>query len=238
MERSQLLNDAEQSLRIALDGHQSGLWTAVPCIVQSVNWTLLTLTAVPAIQGVVTDENGVETFVNLPLLVDVPIMFPAAGGFALTLPIAVGDEVLVVFASRCIDSWWQNGAYNAAQLPPTQPQPPMEVRMHDLSDGFAFPAQMSNPKTASYVGISSSNARLTTADGTCYLEITPGGAINLKAPSGLTVTGALNVTGAITATAEVTAMNAVPAVAVKLSQHVHAGVTSGSASTAVPTPGT
>ena len=54
----------------------------------------------------------------------------------ITLPIKPGDEVLVVFASRCIDSWWQSG----------QISPQVELRLHDLSDGFAIPGPRSVPK--------------------------------------------------------------------------------------------
>lgn len=167
MERSQLLNDPVQSLRIALDGHQADLWTGLPCIVVSVNWTQLTIEAQPAVQGVNVDDTGNETYVDLPVLGDVPIMFPAAGGFALTFPIAVGDEVFVVFSSRAIDSWWQSGGNK---------NKPIERRMHDLSDGFAIPAQMSNPKTATYgAAASQSNLRLAKQDGSAYVEITPAG---------------------------------------------------------------
>ena len=81
MERSQILNDPEQGLRIAFDGEQAKLWTAIPAIVTKVNWTKLTCEAQPAIKGLIVDENGVETYVKLPLLADVPIMFPSAGGF-------------------------------------------------------------------------------------------------------------------------------------------------------------
>lgn len=228
MDRSQVLNDPEQSLRIALDGQQAGLWTAIPCIVVSVNWSKLTIEAQPAVQGVNIDEAGNETFVDLPVLGDVPLMFPAAGGFALTLPIAAGDEVLVVFASRAIDSWWQAGGNE---------NPPIETRMHDLSDGFAIPAQMSNPKTKTYApNVSQNSARLTTQDGTSYVEIAAGGVVNIVAPGGVNITGALAVTGAITATGEVTAKEG--ANQVLLSQHVHAGVTTGGGSTSAPTPGT
>lgn len=237
MERSQLLNDPEQALRIAMDGQQSGLWTALPCIVTKVNWSELTVEAQPVIQGQVTDENGNKSFVNLPVLGNVPIVFPSAGPFALTLPIAPGDEVLVVFASRCIDSWWQNGSTyteNPDGPPVVQTQQPMENRMHDLSDGFAFPARMSQPKAKQISSPSQTNARLTTVDGSCFLEITPGGAINLTAPSGLNVTGNVVVTGNISATAEVTAQTA--GTAIPLSTHIHPGVTTGTGDTGAPIP--
>lgn len=221
MERSQLLNDPEQSLRIAFDGLQAGLWTALPCIVVSVDWTKLTIEAQPAVQGVNYDEAGNKTYVDLPVLGDVPLMFPAAGGFALTLPIAAGDEVLVVFASRAVDSWWQSGG-NKNQ--------PIEVRMHDLSDGFAIPAQMSNPKTKSFAPhVSQTNARLTTQNGSAYVELTTTGICNIVASGGINVTGVVNVNGSVIATGEVSAQG------IPLSTHKHTGVTTGGGVTGGPT---
>lgn len=169
MDRSQILNDPEQAIRIALEGLQSNLWTALPCTVVSIDWTKLTIEAQPAVQGVNIDEAGNETYVNLPVLGDVPLMFPAAGGFALTFPIAAGDEVLVIFASRAIDSWWQSGGTN---------NQPVETRMHDLSDGFALPAQMSNPKSYG-AHVSQANLRLCKQDGSSYVEIAANGKIGI-----------------------------------------------------------
>src|SRR4051812_7258887 len=107
--RSELQNDEQEALRQAMDGRISSIWTALPGIVKKVNLSAMTVEVQPAIQGEIQKSDGSYEYVNLPLLVDVPIVFPRAGGFILTLPIVAGDEVLVVFASRCIDSWWQNG---------------------------------------------------------------------------------------------------------------------------------
>lgn len=141
MDREQILNDQITMLKVMLDGRQSAIWTALPGIVQSVDYDAVTCEVQLAIKAPITDENGVQTFVDLPVLPDVPIVFPRAGGFIITMPLDVGDEVLVVFASRCIDAWWQNSGI----------QKPMEARMHDLSDGFAIPgpcSQMRLPDSA------------------------------------------------------------------------------------------
>lgn len=214
MDRNELLNDAETAVTYALDGRQSQMWTAIPAIVTSVNLTAMTIECQPAIKGAIQNPDNSETVVSLPLLVDVPICFPSAGGFVLTLPIAIGDEVLVIFASRCIDAWWQNGVESI----------PMETRMHDLSDGFAIPGPRSQPNVVS--GISASNAQLRTVAGTCYLEITPAGAINLVAPAGVKITGNLVVTGTVTGG---------PA-GIGLTTHKHLGVTTGGGTSGGPTP--
>lgn len=214
MDRNSILNDPETALRYGLTNLQAQMWTALPAIVQSVDLDAMTIECVPSIKGVQTNEDGSQTFVNMPTLLDVPICFPSAGGFSLTFPIKTGDEVLVIFSSRAMDSWWQLGGY----------QNPVELRMHDLSDGFAIPGPRSQPNVVE--GISPDNARLVNDAGTVYLEITPAGGINLVAPSGVMITGDLQVTG------EVTAKSATLPVA--LSTHVHTGVTPGGSDTGPP----
>lgn len=168
MDRAQLLNDSEESMRLVLDGRQSTMWTAIPGIVQTVDFDAMTCTVQPTIQGTVEDENGVTQSVDLPLLVDVPIVFPSAGGFTITFPMGEGDEVLVVFASRCIDAWWQSGGV----------QRPMEARMHDLSDGFALPGVHSQPNVIE--DISSTDLEIRNDAGDTLVSLTAGGKIGFE----------------------------------------------------------
>lgn len=142
-----------------LDGRQACLWTALPGIIESVDLSAMTCVVQAAIQAPINDENGDTTFVNLPLLLDVPIVFPSAGGFTITFPLAAGDEVLVVFGSRAIDAWWQSGGT----------QKPVESRMHDLSDAFAIPGPKSQANLVS--GISSSKLQIRNDAGTVYLSV-------------------------------------------------------------------
>lgn len=220
MDRAQLLNDAEAATRLALDGRQSTIWTAMPGIVQAVDFTKMVLKVQPSIKGMIQNEDGSLQSVNYPLLINVPIVFPSAGGFTITFPVKVNDEVLVVFASRCIDSWWQSGGIGE----------PMEARMHDLSDGFAIPGPKSLPNAIS--GISSTGVQIRNDAGTSYVEIAADGKIKLVAPPGVEMTGNLKVTGNVVASGEVTGHS--ETVPVTLTTHVHPGVTSGGASTGGP----
>lgn len=208
MNREERLNDPEESLRLALESQQAQIWTALPGIVSGVDLDKQTVSVQPSVQGSVSDAQGNVSNVNLPVLVDVPIVWPRAGGFALTFPIKAGDEVLVVFSSRCIDAWWQSGGVGVAA----------EARMHDLSDGFAVLAPTSQSKKLS--NVSSSNVQLRDEAGTTYVEIAPGGkikllgatSIDLNAPTiniagtniningTTTQTGAMNMTGQVTQT--------------------------------------
>lgn len=141
------------------------IWTAIPAYVTKVNLEAMTIEAQPTIQGVIinSDKEETSTYVSLPVLADVPICFPSAGGFSLTFPVAVNDECLIVFASRCIDSWWQNGGIGK----------PIESRQHDLSDGFAIMGPKSQPNVIS--SISSSSVQLRNNGGNTYLGINGSG---------------------------------------------------------------
>ena len=109
---------------------------AMPAIVTRVNLEAQTVEVKLALQGKVLGSTGEAEWVNYPILPDVPIIFPRAGGFALTFPVKVDDECLVVFADRCIDAWWQSGGV----------QKPMDERLHDLSDAFALFGVTSQPR--------------------------------------------------------------------------------------------
>lgn len=172
MDPRERINEPEEAQRAALDGRQARIRTAMPGIVTAVDLVKQTVSVQPAIQGQQDYPDGSTESVNLPMLVDVPISWPRAGGFALTFPIKVGDEVLVVFGDRCIDAWWQSGGIGA----------PLEPRMHDLSDAFAVLAPASQPKAQQLVNVSSNSVQLRNLAGTAYLEITEDGDINIVSP--------------------------------------------------------
>lgn len=178
MDRNERQNDPVESQRLAQEGHQARIWTALPGIVQSFDPAAMTVSVQPAVQGGVRDENGKSKNVQMPLLVDVPVVFPCGGGFSLTYPIREGDEALVVFSSRCIDGWWQGG----------ETAPPPDSRMHDLSDGMAIIGPRSQAKKLN-PAVDVENVQLRTDDGQAGLTIKPDYTIVAKNPqAGVTLT--------------------------------------------------
>jgi hypothetical protein len=159
MDFRERINDPQESVRSALAAHTANLWTALPGIIQSVDLGKLTVSVQPSIQAIERTPEGKSNNVNMPVLVDVPIYFPRGGGYTATFPIKAGDECLVVFASRCIDNWWQEGGV----------QPQFEQRRHDLSDGFALIGPFSQKQVVS--NVSSTTAQLRSDDGKHYAEI-------------------------------------------------------------------
>ena len=225
MDRRERLDDPEESLRMALESYASQLWTALPASVVSANLTAQTVSVQPTIQGSVADPSGNVRLVNLPVLVDVPLVWPKAGGFALTFPVAAGDEVLVVFSCRCIDSWWQSGGIGA----------PAESRMHDLSDGFAILAPTSQPKKLS--NVSSTNVQLRNYAGDTLVEITPDGKANITGASEINLTApVINLTGTMNLNGQMTQTGGSMTIGgVTFGTHKHTGVQTGGGTSGGPT---
>lgn len=108
----------------------------IPSKIVSVDYNEMTCSCKPLIMEKVKNEQGVMVDIELPILLDVPLIYPSSKDFCITFPLSIDDEVLVFFSDLCIDSWWQSGGI----------QSQFEERRHDLSDGFAIPAQMSQQK--------------------------------------------------------------------------------------------
>lgn len=216
-DRRERLDDLEESLRAAMDGRQANIWTALPGIVQSFNAAKQTVVVQPAIKAIQQYPTGPAKSVALPLLLDCPVFFPKGGGVTLTFPVKEGDECLVVFASRCIDSWWQSGGVQAQA----------EIRMHDLSDGFAMVGFSSNPEVVS--DISTTTVQLRSDDGSTLIELDPDGQVlTLTAPGGLTINADVTVNGKITTTGDVIANGT------HVHTHTHGGVQAGGGNTGAP----
>jgi hypothetical protein len=178
-------------LKQALAGWQRGIWTALPGIITAFNESDNTVDVQPAIKATVVHldrstgaQKPVET--NLPLLIKVPLHQIGGGGFVVDIKPAAGDEVTVLFASRCIDGWWQSGGV----------QSQMEKRTHDLSDGIAIPGLFSANR-ASGQGLMGGGLKVRSLDGQTSIHLAGGGVINITAPGGLNIHANVNITGTV-----------------------------------------
>lgn len=234
------LGSKEQADAQLAQAIMSAMRVSIPGIIQSFDPDAVTAVVQPAIKGVEHDESGAEVSVSLPLLVDVPVVFPRGGGCTLTFPVKEGDECLVIFADRCIDFWWQSGGI----------QEPVDGRMHDLSDASCIVGPQSQAKKIS--GISTTAAQLRTDDGSAFIELAAGGDITatttgnttINAPEiilngNVTINGNLSQGmgesgGTATMHGPVTVTNDVTAGGKSLMTHTHGGVEHGNDSTGEP----
>lgn len=186
-------NAYDEAIRVAMRGLQARIWTALPGEIVSFDAAKQTAVIQPTIQYEATAPNGSVTLLTMPVLLDCPVIFPRGGGCVLTFPLAAGDECLAVFASRCIDSTWQSGGV----------QPQAELRMHDLSDGFALVGFNSLPHAIA--GLSTVAAELRSLSGDTKISLNPTAqTVAIVAPGGISLTGPVTVNGTLHTTGKVT----------------------------------
>jgi len=204
---NEVLNAAKAGLRATFNAVQIGIIQSFSASDQTAEVRI----AIKQTQSIAPD--GTRFFVEFPVLLNVPVQFPAGGGFTLTFPVDAGDECIVLFNDREIDNWLLNGDV----------QPATSSRTHDLSDAIAIVGIRSNPRALA--GVSTSTAQLRSDDGGTYIEVAGGGLVNVVAPTKITfTTPLLEVTGDVTANG------------ISLETHVHSGVQSGGSNTGEPVP--
>lgn len=204
---------------MALDARQSRIWTMLPGVVQSysVEGGFPVASVKLAVKGFDVDDAGIRSPHDMPVLPHCPVWFPRGGGCSLTFPVSTGDECMVVFGSRSIDEWWQNG----------EAQPAYDLRRHDLSDGICLVGLTSQARPLSNVNANA--VELRTDDGLAVVQISPSGhSIKILAPGGLEIDGDVSIKGKLSATGDVTANG------ISLDGHVHSGVKAGADDTGGP----
>lgn len=117
MEKKQLNDIIEGAIFTAL----SNMHTATIAKVTSVGQKTISC------QPVITREVDSQSK-PLPEFIEVPVVVLQGGGSYTAYPISVGDYCLLIVCERCFDRWWSGDDM----------QRPLEARMHDYSDGFAF----------------------------------------------------------------------------------------------------
>lgn len=136
--------------------------------------------------------SGKEVPRDIAVLSRVPIGMFKAGGFVLTLPVAVGDEGLIVCSDRGLGVWKETGAK----------APPRETHFHSLSDSVFIPFPTSKPGAIQNYDPASLYAG--TEDGTAYLQVSKGGLAKIHAATKLTFDAPLTeFTGAATIAGDV-----------------------------------
>lgn len=104
------------------------LRVCVPGSVSGINGDGTVNVAVGLMQHAQQRELPFGQDISYPPLVNCPVFTLQGGGVGAVMPVAVGDECLVVFSDRCIGNWILTG----------QPMPQPVLRMHDISDGFVL----------------------------------------------------------------------------------------------------
>lgn len=116
-EQRELIDIANKAIQLAL----SDMHTICIAVITAVNEK--TVSCRPTINRVINGQD-----IQLPEFVEVPPVFLRGGSSYTAHPLAIGDYCLVLVTERCFDRWWIGQDF----------QRPLEMRMHDYSDGFAL----------------------------------------------------------------------------------------------------
>jgi len=251
MDPREIHDDLGEVIRTAVDNGIARVWTSLPVKVLE-DSDGFTVKVQPTLQGRRFDrETGEPVDEDMPVLGKVPVQFAFGGGFGHTHPIKAGDTGIVVFSSRCIDSWWDQGE--------ERPQPLLWQRRHNLGDGMYIPGVRSKPKrlgghpdqqgqqgraNGDTAPASTTSYQIRTEKGEFYIELAPDGAVNIvcrtltiKASEKVRIESPLVevIDGEITAEKEITAKK--DGDKVTLSEHRHRDVQGGMGESGPPVPG-
>ncbi len=153
----------EEILNTAIKEQQKDIHTALPARVLKFDAAKQTVDVQITIKRRFTDKGDVF----YPPLLEVPLQELRAGGFAITMPVSVGDTGLLVFIERSIDEWQVNGAE----------QVPEDVRMHSVSDAVFFPTLHTDRNP---IKNHSKNLEIRTESANGKISITPSGKIEIE----------------------------------------------------------
>lgn len=118
-----------EMLRLAIENRLSDVHVALPGKVISYDATKQTANIQPMVQRAVATEEESYVGEEMPIIPSVPILFLRGGGFFVSVPVAEGDTVLLVFSERDPSEWYRTGN-NVA---------PGDKRLHSLAHAVAIP---------------------------------------------------------------------------------------------------
>jgi Phage protein Gp138 N-terminal domain len=130
----ELFGSEADAVLAAVQAVLRGMLTTMPAIVQQ-DSDGHNVTVQPAINALVRKDDGTMSQVTWPQLQTMVAHFAGGGLMVSTHPIKNGDEVILQFAARALDSWRQSGGI----------QNPIDARQHHASDGFVLGGVKSDP---------------------------------------------------------------------------------------------
>lgn len=116
-----MIEELHDTIGLGVEFALADVHTIVVAKITSVNDK--TISCVPVINRVVKGSSK-----QLPEFIEVPPVILQGGDSYIAEPISAGDYCLVLISERCYDAWYAGSDFVS----------PLEMRMHDYSDGFAL----------------------------------------------------------------------------------------------------
>lgn len=148
-----------QLLKLTMEQRLQDLHVALPGKVEDYDASKQTATVKPLIKRHVAGDEGGKVVESLPVIYNVPVMFPRGGGYFLSFPLQAGDHVLIVFCERNISQWQPQGA----------DVDPGDVELHPLSGAVCFPGLYPDSQQ---LGDANANNFVVGQDGGCQTHYT------------------------------------------------------------------
>jgi hypothetical protein len=120
------MQELDEFIREELDYYASNMHTCFPGVVVVYDASKRRATIQPSIKR----RKGNKEYVNLPLLIDVPVKYPGTKKFTIHFPLEKGDEVAVFFSERALEVWKETGMDKIEDPDP---------RRFSLTDAFCTP---------------------------------------------------------------------------------------------------
>lgn len=131
--------DGTEVIRAAMSALSGGLSVCMPGTIIVYNPATQTADVQPLLNRAVIGQDGTEDQEVLPIIPSVPVILPRGGGYYISFPILTGDNVLLVFADKSLDSFMSS----AGNVPLDQ----VDLRQHHISDAVAIPGLYPLTKT-------------------------------------------------------------------------------------------
>lgn len=113
-------------LRRAIESRIADIHVSLPGIVRSYDAEKQVASVEPVVRRALFDEDGEQVEEELPILENVPVVWPGGGGFYLHFPLAAGDTGDLVFSERSFAEWRETGIVST----------PGDLRVHALYGKF------------------------------------------------------------------------------------------------------
>lgn len=113
----------------AIDRRLTDLHVCMPARVERYDGVKGLVDVQPLLKIAAENEQGDRVAEQLPVIPNVPLIYPGSGNFRVTFPVAQGDTVLIVFSENSLDIWLTQGGL----------VDPLDDRRHALSDAVAIP---------------------------------------------------------------------------------------------------
>lgn len=123
-----------QVLNFVVTQRLADVHTAMPARVEKYDAAKQVADCAPLLQAMVETEAGPQ-LAALPVVPNVPVVFPGGGDFRVTFPVKPGDVVLLVFSEASLERWQSLDGVQSG-----------DGRRHHIADAIAIPGLHSNAK--------------------------------------------------------------------------------------------